>query len=270
MKKFLCFILTFLLSLTFFSCNSEVPVKLDILSIGKADCILIRDGEKNILIDTGEDKNADEILSYLTSCAIAKIDLLILTHFDKDHAGGFKPLSENIQFSRIIRPVYASEKPSYQVFCDVVNKLGIEPELLHEKAVLSVGNTKLTLHPAKDVYNENADNNSSIITELAVNGKTILFCGDAENDRLADFISAGIQHYDAVKLPHHGKYHAPLQELLINCGAKYAVITDSEKNPADEETLDLLTRSGITAYETKNGTVSIHIYPDRELYITQK
>lgn len=270
MKKIICFFLTLLFTFALVSCNSEDPIKIDFLAISKADCIVIRDGKQTVMIDTGEEENADEILSFLSSCGIAKIDCLILTHFDKDHAGGFEKISETIEFSRIIRPEYESQKPHFEIFCNKAESLGIKPEILREKSSFSIGNLQFTLHPTQQTFSKKPDNNSSIITELSAKGKSVLFCGDAENARLEEFMSTEIHHYDLIKMPHHGAYHEPLKELVSGCGANYCVITDSDKNPAEIATLALLEEAGITSYETKNGTVSVHLYSERNLYITQK
>lgn len=61
---------------------------------GQGDCSLIRTRyNKVILIDSGEghsekyDYGENVVLPYLLSHKISKIDYLVLSHFDLDHAG---------------------------------------------------------------------------------------------------------------------------------------------------------------------------------------
>ena len=61
---------------------------------GQVDCSLIRTRyNKVILIDSGEghsekyDYGENVVLPYLLSHKISKIDYLVLSHFDLDHAG---------------------------------------------------------------------------------------------------------------------------------------------------------------------------------------
>ena len=59
----------------------------DFLSVGKADCILLRMDDRVILIDTGEKADAALIRRTLDGYGIRRIDCLILTHYDNDHIG---------------------------------------------------------------------------------------------------------------------------------------------------------------------------------------
>ena len=92
--------------------NSSVPatdeVKVTVLDIGKADCIVIQTKMHTIMIDTGEKNNADEIEEYLNQEGITHIDYLELTHYDKDHIGGLpKLLKAGVSFDTI----YAYNNP---------------------------------------------------------------------------------------------------------------------------------------------------------------
>lgn len=54
--------------------------------VGQGDAVLVRSGEAIALIDTGPDP--DLLSACLDRVGIARLDLLVLTHFDKDHIGG--------------------------------------------------------------------------------------------------------------------------------------------------------------------------------------
>ena len=55
---------------------------------GKADAILVSAGSVNVLIDAGEETDAELICRRLQEKGINRLDLMIVTHFDRDHAGG--------------------------------------------------------------------------------------------------------------------------------------------------------------------------------------
>ena len=68
----LCVLVITLVLLCTFSCsfndtNNEeaISVSIDVLKIGKADCIIINTGSKVVMIDTGELENIDEIDTYM-------------------------------------------------------------------------------------------------------------------------------------------------------------------------------------------------------------
>ena len=55
------------------------------MNVGKADAIILRTQNSTVIIDTGEDDEGHEIVSYLQQQNIDTIDYLIITHFDQDH-----------------------------------------------------------------------------------------------------------------------------------------------------------------------------------------
>ncbi|MCR5330008.1 MAG: MBL fold metallo-hydrolase, partial [Lachnospiraceae bacterium] len=79
-------------------------------AVGKADAILISSGDANILVDAGEEADAEYILAKLKEKGISRLDLLLVTHFDKDHAGGVPQILENIAVDRIYYPDYANTR----------------------------------------------------------------------------------------------------------------------------------------------------------------
>ncbi|MDQ4213137.1 ComEC/Rec2 family competence protein [Microbacterium sp. ASV81] len=53
--------------------------------VGQGDAVLVRSAGRTMLIDTGPDP--DPLRRCLDGLGIARLDVLLLTHFDKDHAG---------------------------------------------------------------------------------------------------------------------------------------------------------------------------------------
>jgi beta-lactamase superfamily II metal-dependent hydrolase len=87
--------------------------------------------------------------------------------------------------------------------------------------------------------------------------KRFLFCGDAMEQRLNEFIDDSPGKVDYVKLPYHGNYLENYTELLDAISPEYGVICCSDKNPPNDETLALLSQYGVKVYETRNGAVSL-------------
>ena len=55
------------------------------LSVGKADALVLKQAGHTVLIDTGEKDDGDKIVRFLKNRGIHSVDLLVITHFDKDH-----------------------------------------------------------------------------------------------------------------------------------------------------------------------------------------
>ena len=90
-----------------------------------------------------------------------------------------------------------------------------------------------------------------------------------EKQRIADLLEAGVASCDVLKVPHHGVYNKQLPALFAALGMKEAVITCSEKDPADEETLAALDVLGCRVWQTVNGTVRV-VSDQNGLTISQK
>lgn len=72
----------------FLHARATIPSDWSILAcdVGQGDALLVRSGDAVGLIDTGPDPQ--RLSSCLDRAGIDRLDLLVLTHFDNDHAGG--------------------------------------------------------------------------------------------------------------------------------------------------------------------------------------
>lgn len=76
-----------------------------VCDVGQGDAILLEYKQMQILIDTGPDENLLTCLNRELGFWDKKIDVLILTHFDDDHIGGFNSLSQTYAIDYIFLPL---------------------------------------------------------------------------------------------------------------------------------------------------------------------
>ena len=112
-----------------------------------------------------------------------------------------------------------------------------------------------------------ADDGETVCRALREN--RFFFAGDIEKQRIADLLETGVASCDVLKVPHHGVYNKQLPALFAALGMKEAVITCSETDPADEETLAALDALGCRVWQTVNGTVRV-VSDQNGLTISQK
>ena len=110
--------------------------------------------------------------------------------------------------------------------------------------------------PKKQSYAE-GDNDFSLVMSITHGENTFLFAGDAEEGRLPELLSEFGKQYDFLKVPHHGKHNKVTQLFINTVKPQYAVITDSDKNPAENKTVSLLETAKAEIYSTKDGDVSV-------------
>ncbi len=250
--------------------NTEPPlpvtgdVEVAVLSIGKADAIVITAQNKTVVIDTGESDDGGKVLNYLNEKGRAVIDLLIITHYDRDHVGGADRLLNFAEVKQVIRPDYTGVREEYDTFLATLQDLQVPDTALPcggDDITLQIEDMEFTINsPLKDTYvNKDGvqqDNDFSLVVRARHGAKVFLFAGDAEDARLAELVvSKKNWKADFLKLPYHGNFTELTAAFLNLVQPDYAVACDSDKNPTAAETVAALATLGCQLFATRNGTV---------------
>ena len=241
------------------ACGAKTVMTVDFLKLGKADCCLISDGEHTIVIDCGKSDDADKIIRQLRRMEKTRIDLLIISHYDKDHFGGASALTEAFEIAQIIEPDYSPEPSElYDEYLASKAAHAIPVKRVKYGETLCFGDIRLEINGAGDAeFSSSVDNNNSLTVLLEHAGNRIFFAGDIEKARTELLLSEGADKCDVIKLPHHGVYNSALPKLLETTGAAYAVITCSKSSPAEAKTLKSLNKLDITPYLTCDGAIRL-------------
>lgn len=264
MKRSLIFflILLLLIGCTYDPTESEDTKKLDLyaFSIGKADALLMRTSDAAIMIDAGEHGDGERLVERLRELGVEKLDLLILTHFDKDHIGGADTVIENLPVDRIILPDYAKESKQYSQLVAVLSETDAEITYLSRDLSLNYGELEMTIWTSPVPFDGKSDNEQSLITKILYQGKSYLFMGDAEGKELEKLVF-GTRNLtcDVLKLPHHGVYDENTFALMAAAMPSHVIICDSVKNPADAETLQAMELIDPVILQTKDGDVHLTV-----------
>ena len=154
-------------------------------------------------------------------------------------------------------------------FCQLMPKpasSGSDSILLKEKSIpmtvlkedisFDLNGIKVEINaPAKDLYEEDPSNNSSLIVRIGYGENSFLFMGDALAERVREYMALSPKTCDVVKMPYHGKFMGCFNEMLDMLKPKYAVITSSKEEKEAEETRDLLEKKNVQLYRTRKGGV---------------
>lgn len=237
--------------------DDNYNMKMYIFNAGKADCILISNNGKHIMIDTGEENLATKILSYLRNNNITKLDYLIITHFDKDHVGSASKIIDNIQVDNVFQSNYPKESTYYANYISSIENKGIVPQTISGDVAFTLGELNITVNGPTTIYDSNESNNSSLIVSIKYNNTGYLFMGDSQNNRIKDYLNSHSEKYSFIKIPYHGNYQKTLEGLLEVVNPNYAIITCSSVEPDTSETEGLLNKLNIKYYLTKNGDIKL-------------
>ncbi len=257
--KRLC-IIAFTLLLLFGCGLSKTPEQLDLyaFSVGKADALLIKTNDAVVMIDTGENGDGKELVEKLGALGVEKIDLLVLTHFDKDHIGGADTIIQCIPIDRVVLPSYEKESKQHTQLHAALAQSNAQVDYLTADLALTYGETDVSIWPSPVEYDGKSDNEQSLITRIRYNGKTYLLMGDAVGSELSRLIY-GTHNLtcDVLKLPHHGVYDSNTFALMATTMPSYVIICDSQKNPAETETLETIDVFDPVILQTKDGDIHL-------------
>lgn len=242
--------------------QDDLAVKITLFKVGKADAILLEKENYTMVIDAGEEEDGDEIVAYLNQQGKETINDLVITHFDKDHVGGADTLVEKLHVQRAIIPSYQGQNVEFSDFMHALQQRKVETKSLKEEMSFAVQDLEILIEPPSSYEApENItemDNNFSLITTVTHGANRFVFLGDAEKQRIREWMQDGTaEACDFLKVAHHGVYETELPALLDRLQPKYAAICTSYKHPADKETLEELKKRNVYYLETKDGNITV-------------
>ena len=236
------------------------------LPVGKADALILKTDDWAAMIDTGEESDGSYICELLETAGIDHLNLLLITHFDKDHVGSAAELLETVGADQVLMPDYEGTRPEYAAFLEALEahpEAEVQRVTGTESLEIPAGsvNTSLTVYAADDPAeiqdtDGEYDNDMSLAAKVICGEKQFLFTGDIEKTRIRQMLESQVDwKADWIKMPHHGRYQKKVEKLLDAVQPSYAVICDGDDQRAEEKTLDALKKRQIEEWETADGTV---------------
>jgi len=256
MKKLIIFLTILLLLLCSCAKSDPAPLTIDILKIGQADAIFLRTHSHTVLIDAGEEDDADELLNTINNAGIDSLDYLIITHYDKDHIGSAAKVLSGVNVLHLIEPGYEKEGSLYSAYRNAAKS--VKTTIPADEMSFTLDGVTFTIYPPTRIYED--ENNASLVIMAEYDDTKLLFTGDIMQERIDDLLAAEVSlDADFLKVPHHGKLNDSSAKLIRAVSPVGAVITSSDKNPADKEILALLNDVGCTTLETRDGNICIEL-----------
>ncbi|NLK75509.1 MAG: MBL fold metallo-hydrolase [Clostridiales bacterium] len=237
--------------------NKEM--KVHFIDVGQADCILIESNNKFMLVDGGNNEDADRIVSYLQELGVKRLDYLIGTHPHADHIGSLDVVINKFDIGKVIMPPVSNNTKTFEDVLDAIEDKGLKITKPVVGTSYAIGDAEfIIIAPNKD-YDSNL-NNWSVGIKLINKDNTFILCGDAEAEAEYDIIANKIDiKADVLKANHHGSVTSNTSEFLDAVTPKYIVISSGEDNSyghPHKEVLQEFKERGINLYRTdKQGTI---------------
>ena len=248
---------------------SQPVNQISFLNIGQGDSSLItsKRGDR-IIVDCGPNSNIIDQLESKLGFWARSIDMIIITHGDKDHYGGCRDVIEKYEVSKVmINGVFDSKNLDYQALLEFIQEQGIQilPSIINTYITLGDNIELHLLNPQSNLWGEDIkdDNSESIVMLLKSANTSILLTGDADENTELNILQQYPQlDVDVLKAGHHGSKTSTSEKLLDAITPKQVIISaganNSYKHPHPDVINQIKIRK-IEIQEVKNYMTGIDI-----------
>ena len=230
----------------------DVLLRVDFLNVGQADCALLSTNGHYMVIDGGNNGDADTILSYLEGQGVEKLDAVVGTHPHEDHIGSLDAIINHFDVDAVYMPKIMHTSKTFEDVLDAVANKGLKIKSPSPGDTIDFNGLEIEgLGPQREYKDFN---NNSIVLKVNAGETAFLFTGDAEETAEKDILQADYDlQADVLKVGHHGSSTSSSQAFLQAVKPKYAVISvgvgNSYHHP-EEEALQRLQSIGAEIYRT--------------------
>jgi len=210
--------------------------KIHFIDVAYGDAFILQTPESgNILIDGGKQAYSPRLLAALQKLNIQSIDMLIITHFHKDHVGGLFPILENFMQKipgEIRIPFEIEDSEIKAEIAPIITQL--KKHRLHvvrqgEKLLKTATLQIEVLHPENLTGNQNEDSLVLLITHGMVCFLLMADIGLETQKKLYNDYGEQLK-CDLMKIPHHANDTAVFEPFLKCASPQISVLTIGEND----------------------------------------
>jgi competence protein ComEC len=175
---------------------------------------------------------------------IERVDLLMVSHADSDHAGGAASLTAEVPVERVVAGGFVDGVAAAQWRCR------------RGHAWLWDGVRFSVMHPARTGSDGRvaSDNDESCVLEIAVGSHRALLTGDIEKRAEKWLLESGsLSNVDLVVVPHHGSLTSSSEPFVRHLAPEVAIVSagfDNRWNLPRPEIVERWERSGARVVNT--------------------
>jgi len=227
------------------------------LDVGQGDAIFIESPSgRQVLVDSGSGRGVLSGLGSVMPFYDHSIDMLIATHPDKDHIGGFPEVLARFNIDAVVRSGNRGQSNIFQAFNQFIEKEKAQELFLRAGSRVSIGGGAYIeiLFPDRDV-SEVESNTASVITRIIYGDTSFLLTGDSPKS-IEKYIAAQFGSNlksDVLKAGHHGSKTSTDEYFLNAVNPEYVIISagaDNSYGHPHKIVLDLLEKTGAKIFTT--------------------
>lgn len=231
------------------------PGQVAVLDVGQGDAIVVFGDEDHVaLVDGGAEGST--LLDGLRRHGVTRLDLVVMTHGDADHAGGLSDLFGRVEVGLIWDMSHPHETSSSRSMFEAATRYGVRIAPAPLDRAIPFGEVSLEVISPRRRFE--SPNDQSIVIVVVGRARSMLLTGDIERVAQSEIDTPLI---DILKVPHHGAATSD-EDWLVSTGATEAIVSvgpNTFGHPV-EWVIESLQLSGATVRRTDvEGTIVVDL-----------
>lgn len=228
-----------------------------VFNVGQGDSIFIRTTtDVRVLVDAGPDATVLEALGRTLPWFDRRIDMIVLTHPDRDHLFGFPDVLRRYHVRYALVTGIEKADPRYREFMDLLKKQHVHILIADPKTDIRLdAETVLDIEWPPPVWLGKVPkdpNTTSIILRILTPQKSMLLTGDSDTAAEFALLRTGTPlRSDVLKVGHHGSRTSTSTGLLLATRPSVGIISAPIKSPFGHPHADVLARLHHYGVQTK-------------------
>ena len=217
--------------------------------VGQADSTFIKYRDKTMLIDAGNNEDGMNVVDFLKSKGINKLDYIVGTHYDEDHIGGLDDIINNFDIGKFYLSNGGELGPNYYNLEKAAKKKNLAIIIPKVGDKIDFGDVNMEVMSAAK-FDGKSDNNASVVIKAEYGKRKYLFMGDLEKQEES---KRKWTEVDVLKAGHHGSNTSSSQEFLNQTKPKYVFISAGKNNKyrlPNVKAIDRIERTGAKIFRT--------------------
>lgn len=237
-------------------------------NVEQGDMSYIKSGNKSIIVDIGSMNSTlsfNTINNYFKKSNLKKVDVVIISHMHKDHINGLENFIRIYDVGMIVYALPKEESDDFRNFKEMLNKYKIKSKQVKQGDKINLGKIKIEVLLPGNEYISSLDeeNANSLVCKITVNGKHLLYMGDASKETEEKLIKQNkVEDIFVLKVGHHGSKTATSEIFIEKIKPQNAVISALKKyyGHPHEETINILKENKVNMYLTEqHGAIKFNL-----------
>jgi len=227
----------------------QKPLTIIFFNVGQGDAVFVETPRRQqILIDGGPDSSVLAKLAKVMPFYDRSIDLVILSHPEKDHLAGLLEVLKRYKVENIIWTGVVRDIPEWQEWERLLKGENAKIKIAHSGLSVVLDGREFSSHfdiiyPFENFAGQKIkdSNDTSAVGRLVFGNNSFLFAGDIGKSVEQKLIGCDIDS-DILKIAHHGSRYSSSEEFLAAVSPEIAVIPVGRENSYGHPHPDILAR----------------------------